>query len=123
MSSTINRRTAIGERTASDTPVNHAAKRAETEILLWHCRTRCGTPGDQRVPDGTVEFIHARTQLWRREIVQARIRLADEGLTYAQRAELWRIVDYREWCLQILVRDFPAELERIDREIEHELRR
>jgi hypothetical protein len=25
--------------------------------------------------------------------------------------------------LQMLVRDFPAELERIDREIEHELRR
>ena len=78
--------------------------------------------GDQRVP-GTVEFIHARAQLWRREIVQARIRLAEEGLTYNRRAELWRIVDYREWCLQMLVRDFPAELERIDREIEHELRR
>ena len=59
----------------------------------------------------------------RSEIVQARIRLADEGLTYNQRAELWRIVDYRELCLQMLVRDFPAELERIDREIEHELRR
>ena len=78
--------------------------------------------GDQRVP-GTVEFIHARAQLWRREIVQARVRLADEGLTYNQRAELWRTVDYRESCLQMLVRDFPAELERIDREIEHELRR
>jgi hypothetical protein len=78
--------------------------------------------GDQRVPR-TVEFIHARAQLWRREIVQARIRLADEGLTYNQRAELWRIGDYRELCLQMLVRDFPAELERIDREIEHELRR
>ena len=79
--------------------------------------------GDQRVPNGTVEFIHARTQLWRREIVQARIRLADEALTYNERAELWRIVDYREWCLQMLVRDFAAELERIDREIEQELRR
>jgi hypothetical protein len=75
------------------------------------------------VPDGTVEFIHARTELWRREIVQARIRLADDGLTNQQRVELWRIVDYREWCLRLLVRDFPAELERIDREIEHELRR
>jgi hypothetical protein len=79
--------------------------------------------GDQRVPNGSVEFIHARTQLWRREIVQARIRLADEDLSYNERAELWRIVDYREWCLQMLVRDFAAELERIDREIEHELRR
>ena len=79
--------------------------------------------GDHRVPDGTVEFIHARAQLWRREIVQARIRLADEELTYDQRVELWCIVDYREWCLQMLVRDFPAELERIDRELELELRR
>jgi hypothetical protein len=78
---------------------------------------------DQRVPNGSVEFIHARTQLWRREIVRARIRLADEDLSYNERAELWRIVDYREWCLQMLVRDFAAELERIDREIEHELRR
>ena len=75
------------------------------------------------MPDGTVEFIHARAQLWRREIVQARIRLADEELPSDQRAELSRIVDYREWCLRMLVRDFPAELERIDREIEHELRR
>ena len=75
------------------------------------------------MPNGSVEFIHARTQLWRREIVQARIRLADEDLSYNERAELWRIVDYREWCLQMLVRDFAAELERIDREIEHELRR
>jgi hypothetical protein len=75
------------------------------------------------VPDGTVEFIHTRAQAWRREIVQARIRLADEDLSSSQRAELWRIVDYREWCLQMLVRDFPAELERIDREIERELRR
>ena len=104
-------------------PVNHAATPPETATALWHCGTRCGTPRDQRVPDGTVEFIHARAQLWRREIVQARIRLADEGLTFDRRTEFWRIVDYREWCLQMLVRDFPAELERIDREIEHQLRR
>ena len=69
------------------------------------------------------EFIHARAQTWRREIVQARIRLADDSLSYPQRAELWRIVDYREWWLKMLVADFPAELERIDREIEDELRR
>ena len=44
-------------------------------------------------------------------------------LTYTQRPEFWQIVDCREWCLRMLVRDFPAELERIDREIEHEFRR
>jgi len=65
----------------------------------------------------------ARASSWRREIVQARIRLADERLSYTQRRELWQIVDVREWCLKMLVRDFPAELEQIDREIEHELRR
>jgi len=75
------------------------------------------------VPDGTAEFIHARAQTWRREIVQARIRLADDSLSDTQRTELWRIVDYREWRLKMLVADFPAELERIDREIEDELRR
>jgi hypothetical protein len=47
----------------------------------------------------------------------------DDSLSYTQRAELWRIVDYREWRLKMLVADFPAELERIDREIEDELRR
>ena len=75
------------------------------------------------MPNTPIHIEDERARLWRRDIVQARIRLADEGLSYNQRAELWRIVDYREWCLQMLVRDFPAELERIDREIEHELRR
>lgn len=75
------------------------------------------------MPDGTIEHIHTRAQTWRREIVQARIRLADDALSYTQRAELWRIVDDRELSLKTTVRDFPAELERIDREIEHELRR
>ena len=59
----------------------------------------------------------------RREIVIARIKLADDRLSRAQRAELWQIVDCREWCLKMLVEDFPDELERIDREIENELRR
>ena len=68
-------------------------------------------------------FAHARAKSWRRDIVQARIKLADEGLTYTQRTELWQVVDCREWCLKMLVQDFPAELERIDREIENELRR
>jgi hypothetical protein len=78
--------------------------------------------GGQRVPEAKIEFIHHRAQSWRREIVQARIRLADSDLPRNQRAELWRVVDYREWCLKMLVADFSAELERIDREIEDELR-
>jgi hypothetical protein len=75
------------------------------------------------VPDTPNEVIHDRARSWRREIVKARIRLADNDLSRTQRAELWRIVDYREWCLKMLVADFPAELERIDREIEDQLRR
>ena len=79
--------------------------------------------GNQRVPETPIELAYSRAQSWRREIVQARIRLADNDLTNAQRTELWRIVDYREWCLKMLVQDFPAELEQIDREIESELTR
>jgi uncharacterized damage-inducible protein DinB len=75
------------------------------------------------VPNKATEHIHARAQAWRREIVRARIALADGRLSASRRAELWHIVDQRELWLKRLVRDFPAELERIDREIENELRR
>lgn len=79
--------------------------------------------GDQRVPKVPTDLIRTRAKAWRRDIVQARIKLAERGLSQAQRAELWQIVDVREWCLKMLVADFPEELERIDREIEHEFRR
>ena len=75
------------------------------------------------MPDATIEHIHARARTWRSEIVQARIRLADEDLTFTQRCELERLVDDRELCLKMMLPDFPGHLERIDREIEHELRR
>ena len=75
------------------------------------------------MPTTTNDFLEANAALWRREIVQARIRLADNNLSRTQQAELWRIVDYREWCLKLKAADFHAELERIDREIEHELRK
>ena len=60
--------------------------------------------------------------LCRRDIVLARIKLADPRLTAVQQRELWWIVDCREWFLKIIADDFHAELEQIDREIEHELR-
>jgi hypothetical protein len=78
--------------------------------------------GDQRVPDFPTDFIE-RTALWRREIVRARIMLADGALSPAKCAELWQVVDCWEWCLRLVVEDFPQELERIDREIEAALRR
>jgi hypothetical protein len=78
--------------------------------------------GNASVPTKTGNTNCERARQWRREIVLARIKLADQGLSYAQRAELWQVVDCREWSLKLLVADFPAELERIDREIENELR-
>lgn len=68
-------------------------------------------------------YVRERAKSWRREIVQARIKLAEQNISRMQRSELWQIVDCREWCLKMLVADFPQELEQIDREIEHELRR
>jgi hypothetical protein len=85
--------------------------------------SRCGTPGPTRVPDWTVRTNSTRAKRWLREILQLRIRLADRGLSRAQQRELWHIVDVREWGLRILIADFHAELERIDREIEDALRR
>jgi hypothetical protein len=103
--------------------INHATDWPETRSAQWHYLAGCGTPGDQRVPKVPSHIVRARAKSWRREIVQARIKLAEENISRAQRSELWQIVDCREWCLKMLVSDFPEELERIDREIEHELRR
>ena len=74
------------------------------------------------MPD-TAEYVRDRSRQWRREIVQARIALADEDMSAARQAELWQIVDRCELNLKMLVLDFSSELEQIDREIEHELRR
>jgi hypothetical protein len=93
-------------------------------------KPRCGIlpsdaarPREISVPRVPIGLIRARAKAWRREIVQARIELADAGLNPRRRAELWQIVDVRERCLKMLVEDFPSELERIDREIEDKLRR
>jgi hypothetical protein len=59
---------------------------------------------------------------WRRQIVEARIELADDDIAPARHYELWSIVDTREWLIKLAAKDFEAELELIDREIEAELR-
>ena len=79
--------------------------------------------GISSVPSSTGVHVHDHTRPWRREIVKARIELADEALSNARRAELWQVVDCCEWSLKLLAADFAAELERIDREIEDALRR
>ena len=59
---------------------------------------------------------------WRREIVDARIELADERIASSRYHELWSIVDTREWLIKLAAVNFEAELELIDRELEAELR-
>ena len=59
---------------------------------------------------------------WRREIVEARIELADEHIASSRCHELWSIVDTREWLINLAAANFEAELELIDRQLEAELR-
>ena len=63
-----------------------------------------------------------RLSEWRREIVKARIRLAESALSAQLERELWTIVDCREACIKLSGADFDAEMERVDREIEAALR-
>ena len=60
--------------------------------------------------------------LWRRAIVHARIKLTSNDLSPAQRDYLWQSIDCREGLIRLIAKDFEAELELIDREIEAELR-
>ena len=120
MGSTINRRARRTSRAAPLTTPQSRRKPKPRHAIITPDAARRG----KRVPDETIdEPIHARALQWRREIVQARIRPDGSALSYTQRRELWQIVDFREWCLKTLAPDFHAELERIDREIEHALRR
>ena len=60
----------------------------------------------------------------RRDVVAARIKLAtDRSLTDECRVALWRLIDRQEWFLRMVAKDYAAELERIDRELEIELSR
>jgi hypothetical protein len=60
----------------------------------------------------------------RQDIVSARIKLATyRSLNQEQRDALWAWVDSREWFLRMVAKDYTAELEKIDRELEMELSR
>jgi hypothetical protein len=61
-----------------------------------------------------------RLSEWRRDIVDARIKLADELPANLQRY-YWTIVDCRETCIRLSGADFEEQLELIDREIERAL--
>jgi hypothetical protein len=77
--------------------------------------------GDKSVskPSAANEWL---VPLWRRDIVQARIRLVEPGLSEAECRYLWESIDCRELLLKLVATDFEAELEQIDRAIEDELR-
>ncbi|MEW6449607.1 MAG: hypothetical protein AB1490_03065 [Pseudomonadota bacterium] len=73
------------------------------------------------MPDlGTMDDLVAN---WRREIVETRIKLASGRLSRTEERSLWHIVDARERFIGIVSKDFEAEMEKIDREIEDVLRR
>jgi hypothetical protein len=59
----------------------------------------------------------------RRDVVAARITLADRSLDDEHRGALWTLIDSREWFLKMVAKDYGSELERIDRELEIELSR
>jgi hypothetical protein len=62
--------------------------------------------------------------LCRKDIVNAHIRLAtDRALNRGRREDLWMLVDRRELFVKMVAKDYKAELERIDRELEAELSR
>ncbi len=70
-------------------------------------------------PSATKEWL---VPLWRRAIVEARIRLVEPDLSEAQRRYLWESIDCRELLIKLVAADYQAELEQIEREIEDELR-
>jgi hypothetical protein len=84
---------------------------------------------EQRVSEllGRQEYSELETSkellaLCRRDIVKARIMLAsDRALSPQQHTELWQIVDAREWFVKMIAKDYAAELEQIDRDLEAQL--
>jgi len=68
------------------------------------------------------EVTQAMIAMCRTDIVMARKKLATErNLTETQRAELWAIVDARQWYLSIATRDFSEEMNNVEAELDAEL--
>ena len=60
----------------------------------------------------------------RKDVAAARLKLGtSRALSDAQRSELWGLVDRHEWFIRMVAKDYAAELELIDRELEAELSR
>jgi hypothetical protein len=74
------------------------------------------------VPD-SFEPISELLAQYRTDVVRARIALAADDISPERRDWLWQLIDCREWLIKLLTKDFPAQLEQIDRELEAALRR
>ena len=75
------------------------------------------------MPETSSTNLNELVAYWRREIVQARIKMVSERLSPRQEAELWNAIEMRERYIKLATQDFAAELEQIDRDIETALRR
>jgi hypothetical protein len=68
----------------------------------------------------TKEFL----ALCRQEIVKARLKLATgRALSEEQREEVWQFIEAREWFMKMVAKNYSAQQEMIDQELENELRR
>jgi len=61
--------------------------------------------------------------MFRRDVVNAWIKLASSSVTPEQQRDLWKIIDCHEWFVRALTCTYEAELEQIDRDLEAALRR
>jgi hypothetical protein len=58
----------------------------------------------------------------RNHIAHARMKLVtNRTLTDGQRLDLWHLVESREWFIRMVAKNYDAELEQIDRELEADL--
>jgi hypothetical protein len=60
--------------------------------------------------------------LCRKDILTARVKLATErALDERARAELWHIIDAREWFVRMVAKDYESELLVIEQQLEADL--
>jgi hypothetical protein len=79
-----------------------------------------GHPRDRTAPAARV-FRASHHKASHRVVPQGR--RVSAAQTVPQRNELWLLVDRRELFIRMVAKDYSAELERIDRELETELMR
>lgn len=69
------------------------------------------------------DLIQQRVLRWQRQLMEARLKLAEPDLPPEGRAELQQVIDRCEWALRMLnAAGFPAELDQVDHESEARVR-